>query len=807
MNEAPPQKPESPSNEPAKREVPERFLVSRRTLLADRFMTHLIRVGGLAITVAVFGIFIFIAAEIIPLFKGAEVYEDGAAEVGGSKAVVLASDEWGEYPMIYEGGSSVRFIDLVGDREDLEVPLNLPADFEISSINYRPLQGHLILGSSDGRIAISVVKFEGKFMDGGRTVFGEVEDPVIFEKPKAEVPAAADSAVADAASADPDAVAAPAAAPVAPGVRIMKADLGAGSNRGILAFFEESEGDAHLHALSFTRRRGLGAVGGSGPAELNFEADFDLSDTFEGTAKFIRASSVGDNFIAVNEKGEVFYYSVEGRELGLRQNFMPFEDLEDPRIGSIDFMIGEVTFVATSYSGVVRAFSLYRPDDAPRRLWGQTKEFVPLQGGQAEFFLSSPRNKSFFFGREGQARLTNLTAEADRWQGEVPADIVALALDGKGEAALILDEEGVLHHLHIHDRHPSSSVRAYFGRVWYEGRNRPEYLWQSTGGTDDFESKLSMVPLIIGTLKGTLYALLFAVPIAFLSAVYVAAFVSPKAKKIIKPTMEIMASLPSVVLGFLAGLVLAPFLDGRVPSFLAAIVVLPISAVLFGYMWGKLPVQARAWLRPGWEWLLVLPISGLCGYLAWQTGPFLEQALFFVRDAEGQKVADFRMWWPEFTGTGYDQRNCLVVGFMMGFAVIPIIFTISEDSLSAVPPGLLAASDALGASRWQTVRNIMIPIATAGMFSALMIGFGRAVGETMIVLMATGNTPVLEWNIFTGMRTLAANIAVELPEAPVGSTHYRALFLGALILFIMTFAVNTVAEVLRQRLREKFKIV
>jgi phosphate transport system permease protein len=105
------------------------------------------------------------------------------------------------------------------------------------------------------------------------------------------------------------------------------------------------------------------------------------------------------------------------------------------------------------------------------------------------------------------------------------------------------------------------------------------------------------------------------------------------------------------------------------------------------------------------------------------------------------------------------------------------------------------------------VRTIVLPVASAGIFSALMIGFGRAVGETMIVVMATGNTPVMDFNIFSGMRTLAANIAVELPEASVHSTHYRTLFLGAMVLFLLTFALNTVAEVLRHRLREKFKLV
>ena len=112
---------------------------------------------------------------------------------------------------------------------------------------------------------------------------------------------------------------------------------------------------------------------------------------------------------------------------------------------------------------------------------------------------------------------------------------------------------------------------------------------------------------------------------------------------------------------------------------------------------------------------------------------------------------------------------------------------------------------ALGASRWQTAIRVVLPTAASGIFSALMIGFGRAVGETMIVVMATGNTPIMDTNIFSGMRTLSANIAVELPEAPQGGTLYRSLFLGAMVLFLLTFIVNTLAEVLRQRLRDRYK--
>jgi phosphate transport system permease protein len=165
---------------------------------------------------------------------------------------------------------------------------------------------------------------------------------------------------------------------------------------------------------------------------------------------------------------------------------------------------------------------------------------------------------------------------------------------------------------------------------------------------------------------------------------------------------------------------------------------------------------------------------------------------------------DFRQWLVGVFGTPYQQLNSVVVAFGLGFAVIPIIFSISEDALSSIPHSLTAASLAVGASRWQTVWRVILPSASPAVFAAVMIGFGRAVGETMIVFMATGNTPILDWSPLNGFRTLSANIAVEISEAPQDGTLYRVLFLCAVLLFLLTFVLNAVAEVVRQRLRKKY---
>ena len=294
-------------------------------------------------------------------------------------------------------------------------------------------------------------------------------------------------------------------------------------------------------------------------------------------------------------------------------------------------------------------------------------------------------------------------------------------IGGKYNSLLFLDNKN--HKLHIYeleDPHPESSLKALFGKVWYEGSPEPKYEWQSTGATDDFEPKLSLIPLIIGTLKGTFYAMLFATPIALLAAIYTSQFLHPRFRIIVKPTMEIMASLPSVVLGFLAALWLAPVLETKVPSIIMILITVPTVSLLIGWLWGFLPVELRVKIRPGYEWIAFIPILLVVSLIAWQMGPMLEKALFTVKDpTTGIVIPDFRLWWTHATNFPYEQRNSLVVGFMMGFAVIPIIFTIAEDALSNVPGALRSGSLALGASRWQTALRIVLPTASAGFFRRL----------------------------------------------------------------------------------------
>jgi phosphate transport system permease protein len=288
---------------------------------------------------------------------------------------------------------------------------------------------------------------------------------------------------------------------------------------------------------------------------------------------------------------------------------------------------------------------------------------------------------------------------------------------------------------------------------------------------------------------------LIAIPLGVFGAMYTSQFMHPSLKRLVKPAVEIMAALPSVVLGFLAGLWLAPKVEHAFPALLAMLVVLPLLTLLAGAAWQTLPSRWRNCLPAGSEALFFVVVLAAGVWLCLALSRPLEIFVF---------GGNFQSWLLETTGLPYDQRNAVIVGMAMGFAVIPIIFAISEEAFSNVPRDLVSGSLALGANRWQTVTRVVLPTASPGIFSAIMVGFGRAVGETMIVLMATGNTPIMDWNPFNGFRTLSANIAVEIPEAPQFGSLYRVLFLAALLLFVVTFLVNTAAELVRQRLRRRY---
>lgn len=595
---------------------------------------------------------------------------------------------------------------------------------------------------------------------------------------------------------------------------------------------------------------------------------------------------------------------------------------EEGEISAMGFLIGKVTLlVGTSQGGLTAWFPVKPPNATTADGIHLVRGHVYRPGTAAVKNLGgSQRSRIFVAGYEdGTVRVYHATSEQLLAQVEVPtqprdavvgdtgavgrnrddsakmlagprsantAKVASIAVGGAASQQSIVavslapKDDGVMAWFGPHLRlwrldasHAGVTWKTIFGKVWYEGYVKPEFVWQSTGGTDDFEPKYSLTPLAFGTLKATVFALLFAVPIAFLAAIYTSEILHRDVRTWVKPTIELMAGLPSVVLGFLAALIFAPWVEARLPSVLAIFYCVPFFLLLGGHVTNIFPLSwqrvgqryrmvgtffavllamaaARgvgpvgehylfsgnidAWLdrrvgrgEGGW-FLALLPLAA--AVVAWvfirllqprldaalgswtrtrwamlKLGLFLAGSLLacLLAWGLGWLLVAVLGWDPRdlFLGT-YVQRNAFVVGLVMGFAVIPLIYTIADDALSAVPQHLRAASLAAGATPWQTAIRIVIPTAASGLFSALMIGLGRAAGETMIVLMAAGNTPIMDWNIFNGFRTLSANIAVELPEAVQNSTHYRMLFLAALCLFVLTFVVNTVAEAIRLKFRK-----
>jgi len=728
-----------------------------RRILADRWASRLVVLGGLIIIASILAILFVIVGEVYPLVKKPTAEPRPGVNFAGVQVIPGASfgvEEYREIAFLASGDGTVRLVALRDERPlpSVRVPgLENARVTAVASLG----RSRYLLGTSDGRAIPLEMKFGTAFTGGRRTVTPEAAfgSPTVLD-------------------------------PV--GKRPVVRVAGAEPNGGPITVAQFGPRDLALQSI-VEKKALIGSV-------RREEALSALVVDVDGDVTALAMDGRGEDLVVGTSRGLLVRYDLRDRANPVRTETVP---VAGAAITTLDFLIGDRTLVAGDGAGGVTTWQVLRSEgtSTPRltRIHEFRRHTAPIVAVAA-----SARDKGFAVADSaGTVRLNYGTSGKTLLEVTTPNRPVAGVLVApKADGLLALSARGEVAHWTLDNAHPEITLRTLFGKVWYEGYSRPEYVWQSTGGTDDFEAKFSLTPLMFGTLKGTVYALLFAVPIALLAALYVSEFMHPNVKAYLKPVIEIMAALPSVVLGFLAGLWLAPMIERVVPGiFLMPFVV--TGAILGALaLWRLAPVRVRSMLRPGGEVAILVPVVVVAGLAAFALGGLLEQAL-----AGG----DYRGWLLSVLGLTYDQRNSLVVGIAMGFAVIPVIFTIAEDSLANVPQHLRAGSLALGANRWQTAIRVVLPTASPGIFSAIMIGFGRAVGETMIVLMATGNTPVMDWSIFSGFRALSANIAVELPEAPDGGTLFRVLFLAAFLLFCLTFVVNTMAEMVRLRLRRKYR--
>ena len=755
---------ELPGSAPAP--APPRLRASRRWVRrSDRLARAVITIGGVGVIVAVLLILVLILAESLPLWRSARATPEGAVvfPTAASNPVLLAMpDPYRETFVVLRADGTFQHVDRKAARVIHAVRVPGTEGGRVTSARKTPGGGVVALGLENGRVLVVEASLRVEFKPEGRAVtfvsrgLGEIQ--------------------------------------VLPEGRPVRHAAAAQSEEGISLLVSSGESDLFAAYLP-------------APAE---EEDFpsteppaapsvaDLSSALRGSRlTAVALSDAGDEGVAGTERGELL-------PLRFAEGFPDPDELvpvdSGAAITSAAFLLGGQTVALGDGSGRVSSWTRVRsPDNASLRLYQRIHRFEAMPAMVSQI-VPSTRNKSFVTGdARGNLWVRHNTSEQTRVRLAGDGEpLVNAGLDPANNGVFGLSGAGTLRSFALRDPHPEVTLKTLFGKVWYEGYEKPEFVWQSTGGTDDFEPKLSLTPLVFGTFKATFYALVFAIPVAIAAALYAAMFAQRGVRRVVKPTVEIMAALPSVVIGFLAGLWLAPLVERTTVGTLLMLPAIPLFVIAAAILFRAAPSRWRRRLPPRVEVLLLLGVVAAAIAAAQALGPAFEASAF---------GGNFKEWLFVNHDERYDPRNSLIVGFAMGFAVIPIIFTISEDAFSNVPAHLSAASLALGASRWQTALRVVVPTASPGVFSAVMIGFGRAVGETMIVLMATGNTPIMDWSIFNGMRTLSANIAVEIPEAPFGGTLYRILFFASAILFVMTFCVNTAAEIVRQRLRRKYEVL
>lgn len=906
-----------------------RRAASRRLHAMDSAAEFVVTIGGFVVLSAVLGICLYLAWVVVPLFVGGSNELAVQNEMESASPLELVVDPYGQAAGIIGIDGVYRSLLIptgeIAGEDDLAADAGAPTAISVNR------NGQLVAaGYADGSVRLGEVGFESELIafDESAPEFQSIESGYIkrLEDGQRRV-------VVTEELGDPVTLKAGAGAVIALDYRVDPT-----GKKALIALREDG-------TVAVNSVRTIRPLGGGAPRTRLRTNSFAMDDP-DDLPKWLFVTGDGDFVFAIWESGRLERYLTSGSGEGA----LEIVELVEPgtTITDVTMLLGAKTLLVGDSDGSISAFHVA---DDPRRDFRDgmrvvRAHLIKSSDGSVIDMAPSVRDRTIAVLHDnGYVRVLYETSEKriTRFKPEIEG-ASRVAITPKNDGVIVFGSDGSYQMNSIELGYPEFSTKAVFGKVFYEGGTEPEYVYQSSSGDDASEVKLSLMPLIFGTLKATIFAMIFAIPVAVLAAMYSSEFLSQRVRRVVKPSVELMASLPSVVLGFIAAIVVAPYMQKHLPVFVIGIMVVPLTVIVAAHLWQLVPIAHRRRLRSGHHFTLLLLTLVLGALFSSWVGPMIVRGWFApsafdasliagsyepvpaeqlpswaddrvlteretrrlrpngfalvdgvvvrpvgevdtqaVLEQSGLEDGSLQRWlndeygsaWPGwaiaifplssiviwllqglllrrqmdawlmdksavYTGAvvlaklavlcvlsllvsvmiarvlgvmGFDPRdsifgtfsprNTLVVAIIMGFAVIPIIYTISEDSLQAVPKTLRSASLGAGATPWQTAVRVVLPVAGSGIFSACMIGFGRAVGETMIVLMATGNTPEMSWNIFSGFRTLAANIAVEIPEAPKDQTHYRVLFLCGLVLFLMTFVINTLAEIIRRVVRAR----
>ncbi len=732
----------------------------KRRSIRDVLARYLVGVGGVAVIGSIILIFLFLFAVVFPLFKGAVMHEVASYPLNETehKTLLYSIEEQAEIGMRLDDAGTANFFYIEGGKNISSENLLKDEQVKINSWSHISKEQNILgLGLSNGKVLIFRHQYAARFNEGKRTIIPSITFPYGEEPINLEI-----------------------------GEQTLESIAISDNESGITVF-------AHTN---------------SGPRLINFEKQTSFLDEDELTLELtsqvqlpyvdkpikVLISPERQWLYLLNTKGAIDYYDIRKKDEPIHiEAVSVLDEGNNPTV--LEFLIGGISLLLADDHGNIHQLFLVRDESGAYKL----TPIRNFKSGDAKItsITAEQLRKGFVVTDEG-GNISIFHTTASRHvitENIIDQPLQHLGIAPRSNKIITEDKSGKLHIWELDSEHPESSFSSIWGKVWYENYPEPDYIWQSSSASSDFEPKFSLTPLTFGTFKAAFYAMLVAMPLAICGAIFTAYFMAPKMRGIVKPSIEIMEALPTVILGFLAGLWLAPFVESHLPGVFASLIALPLGIILASIVWWFIPDKIKNQIPDGWQAALLVPIVLICGWIALGASPWMERVFF---------DGNMRLWLTDTMGIGYDQRNSIIIGIAMGFAVIPTIFSIAEDAIFSVPKHLSSGSLALGATPWQTLVRVVLPSASPGIFSATMIGLGRAVGETMIVLMATGNTPVMDFSIFEGMRTLSANVAVELPESEVDSTHFRILFLAALVLFLFTFFFNTIAEIVRQRLRVKY---